>query len=90
MLILLNQAWPWIIIGMLLICWGLFSLQIPSAQWIRVFISIFFSNLGDRTRAEKREIAAEPLEDAVSNNAGCALMLLGLVCFSYGIVRWIG
>ena len=90
MLILLNQAWPWIIIGTLLICWGLLGLQITPAQWIRVLISTFFSNLGDQTKAEKREVAAEPLEDAISNNAGCALILLGLVCFSYGIIRWMG
>ena len=89
MLILLNQAWPWIIIGILLIYWGLSSLRITPIHWVRVFISIFFSNFGAQTKTEKRAASAESIEEAVSDNVGCVLILLGLICLGYGVIRWI-
>ena len=89
MLVLLNQAWPWIIVGVLLISWGIFSLQLKLMQWIKIGVSILFNNFGDQTKQEKRVLAATPLDEAMASNLGCTLVLVGLASLGYGVIQWL-
>ncbi len=90
MLVLLNQAWPWITIGLVLVSWGVLSLPLNLAQWIKLCFNLIFTNFSDQTQREKKEISSTPIEEAMTSNVGCALMLLGVVCLLFGVVRWIG
>jgi hypothetical protein len=89
MSVLLNQVWPWIVVGLLFVSWGILSLQLNLRQWFKICISLFFNNFTDHTNKEKKELAATHLDDAVASNAGCMLLLIGLTCLMYGIIRWI-
>lgn len=87
MLILLNQDWLWIIVGVILVTWGILSLQLDFKQWVKIASSLFFNNFTENTKKEKRELASAPIDEVVASNAGCMLILIGLTSLIVGGIR---
>lgn len=89
MIALLNNFWPWLIIGALFLVWGVSSLHLNLSQWSRIFFNIIFNNISDQTKSEKRQVLNTPLDDAMSSNLGCTLVFLGAIFLFIGVIRWL-
>lgn len=88
MIILLEYAWPWILIGGLLTAWGYGSLGVTLSQFLSVMISLLFSFFSDDTKQEKSE-AKQPMDEVVTANPGCILFMTGLALIVFGVIRWL-
>ena len=86
MLLLINQAWPWLFLGALLSFFGITSLDLPPREWLAFLVSLPFILLPDRTKTEKRALD-QPVEDVAASNPGCILLLGGLFMVAYGLFR---
>lgn len=85
---LLFEAWPWLMIGALLLVWGIKTTDLTGSQWARFIINLFFSQFSDTTAQEKKDID-HPTEEIASANPGCALVMVGLVILLFGCFRLI-
>jgi hypothetical protein len=88
MLVLFEQFWPWIAIGTLLTYWGWSLLGTTFAIFLRAIVDMLFMPFSDDTKKEK-QLAAEPMEEVVSANPGCIILLAGVVMVIFGLLRWV-
>jgi hypothetical protein len=89
MLLLLEVGWPWMGVGALLLIWGLHDLGMSWRHWIRVIFAIVYIPVQDETSSEKQSRESMTVHEEVTANPGCALILLALVAFIYGLTRFI-
>lgn len=88
MLLLLTLAWPWILLGSLLLLVGFISIDLSLREWLRYILSLPFILSADQTEAEKQQ-TDQPVEEIAASNPGCMLIMAGVTMVCYGICRWI-
>jgi hypothetical protein len=85
MLVLLQEAWPWIV-GGIVCCWGIATMKLTPGQWLELLMSlpftIFFS---EPTSDEKQHQPAAA--DIVDQQPGCAILTIGCLLLVFGIFR---
>lgn len=86
MLLLLDQSWPWLLIGGLLLFLGFSSLGLTLREWIAYLASLPFTVSQESTETEKKQLD-QPIEEVAAANPGCMLLLAGLVFVGYGLFR---
>lgn len=89
MLILVNEAWPWLVVGILLLWWGAINLKLNALEWIKMCIGLVFNIFSDHTKKEKRELEDLPIEDALTGNVGYMMVLFGVVSLMFGVITWL-
>jgi hypothetical protein len=86
MLLLLTQGWPWLLLGSVLLFFGISSINLTLCQWLLYLVSLPFILLPDQTKTEKRELD-QPVEEVAESNPGCILLLAGTIMIIYGLFR---
>jgi hypothetical protein len=88
MLLLLTLGWPWVLIGSIVLVFGLGIVGLSARQWLEFLISLPFTISAEQTQTEKQQ-ANQPAEDIAASNPGCVFVLAGLLMVGYGLFRWL-
>lgn len=86
MLMLMQQGWPWLIIGLIVSAWGVRLLGMSFIDWIQFLIRLPFVYFSDDTQTEK-ELAKETIEQVTEQNPGCLVLALGLIAILVGLFK---
>ncbi len=89
MLLLLDQFWPWLLIGGILLLAGIASANLSLKEWLGFIVSLPFTLIPDSTKTEKAQLDSQSAEEVVTANPGCILILTGVALITFGIFRWI-